>query len=107
MSKKEENPAQYKPVSELLDYARAKAMELTIQRIEEGKASDGLLQLLLKGLLPESQVEQRVKEQSLELMGAKIEKLHSEVTSEEQFQSAMVAFSTYSASFKKEDDNIE
>lgn len=86
----------YESVDRLIDRARSSALEKAIERIESGKASDGLLQMFLKGVLPESQVEMETKTKSLELMDAKIDKYRSEVTSEQMWTEAMAAFAKYS-----------
>lgn len=86
----------YETADDLIDKIRAKALHAALERIESGKASDGLLQIFLKGILPESLIDQEVKTRSLNLMDAKVEKLKSEVTSEQQFQDAIKAFARYS-----------
>lgn len=92
----EVSPIDYGSLDELIDRGRASALSMAIQRIESGKASDGLLQMFIKGILPESQLDNEAKEKSLALMDAKINKYNSEVTSEKTFQDAMAAFAKYS-----------
>lgn len=96
----------YGSVDELIDRARASSLQRAIQRIEDGTASDGLLQMFCKGLLPEQQIDNSTKQKNLELMDAKIDKYRSEITSEQMWSEAMVAFARYSGNAEEivEDD---
>lgn len=85
----------YQSLEDLLDRACTSSIQQAIQRIENGKASDGLLQMFIRRVLPETQMEMETKRKSLELMDAKIDKFHSEVASERMWEEAMSQFAKY------------